>query len=465
MELSTLDATKFFLTFSGSLNIINSLRQLKTKYDKFRKEYNNQNGNISSDGNKINNFLIISEFNKLSNSMFTINNPILSYELHKEIKDISCLGCLWKISKKEEGNLLKIGDIIKLGRIRLKIDAIKIGDFFESSIKNTYQNKNNSRLIKQIKTSLSPSISRNNSIIDEENFLNEKKANEKIICDNKNSIISGKPMCRICYLTNSDIDNPLISPCNCSGSMGCIHFNCLKKCIEMNVKKKIDQYYKFYYWKKFDCEICKAEYPKYIKYKDRYYHLISLDINFSSYIICDYWVFDDMKKKNYRRGILIINLKDDKDDEITIGRSQNNKIKLRDISVSRFHCSLIKKNKTISIIDKCSKFGSLIYVNSPLMLSTNFNNENTFISGRYYFLITFIERKSFMEKLFPIKCCECKAVKGNTDVDIEKLGKEEKRKNNNIKNLDKSYEDIVINLGDFIYLHKGSINNLENDYN
>ena len=383
--------------------------------------------------------------------------------MHKKINNISTLGCLWKIAKKQEGNILKIGDIVKLGRIRLKIDTIKIGDFLESSTKNIAQNKTNNRLIKQMKTSISPNISHNNSIIDEENHSIEKKTNEKINCDNKNSIISGKPMCRICYLTSSDIDNPLITPCKCSGSMGCIHFNCLKKCIEMNISKKADSYYKFYYWKIFECEICKTEYPKYIKYKDKYYHLISLDVNFSSYMICDYWIFDDVKKKNYRRGILVINLKDDKDEEITIGRSQNNKIKLKNISVSRFHCSLIKKNKTISIIDKGSKFGSLIYVNSPFVLSTNCDSENSFISGRYFFSITLIERKSFLEKLFPIKCCECNAIRGNTDVDIEQLGKEDKKKKNIIKNLDKSYEDVVINMGDFIYLHKDSSNNVEND--
>ena len=69
------------------------------------------------------------------------------------------MGCLWKISKKTEGNRLNIGDIIKLGRIRLKIDTIKIGDFFESSIKNNSPNKNNNRLINKMKTSISPNIS------------------------------------------------------------------------------------------------------------------------------------------------------------------------------------------------------------------------------------------------------------------------------------------------------------------
>ena len=81
----------------------------------------------------------------------------------------------------------------------------------------------------------------------------EYKNNEK---NSKNS--NSKYICRICYGSNSDINNPLISPCKCHGSMEFIHYKCLKQCIELKIQKKEDENYKFYFWKNFECEICKC---------------------------------------------------------------------------------------------------------------------------------------------------------------------------------------------------------------
>ena len=115
------------------------------------------------------------------------------------------------------------------------------------------------------------------------------------------------------------------------------------------------------------CEICKEEYPKYIKLKDSLYPLVDLEIGFSAYITCDYALYDDSKKRTSRKGILIIKINEDCDeDEITIGRSQNNRVKLKDISVSRCHCNIIKRKNKLYIVDKGSKFGTLIYMNNPL---------------------------------------------------------------------------------------------------
>jgi len=36
------------------------------------------------------------------------------------------------------------------------------------------------------------------------------------------------PVCRICLMEDNEADNPLITPCKCSGSMRFIHHACLK---------------------------------------------------------------------------------------------------------------------------------------------------------------------------------------------------------------------------------------------
>ena len=79
-----------------------------------------------------------------------------------------------------------------------------------------------------------------------------------------------------------------------------------------------------------------------------------LEINYSSYVTCDYTLYDDLKKKTFRKGIIIFKINDDNDsdDIITVGRSQNNKIKLKDISVSRNHCNFVKKKNKLYIVTK-----------------------------------------------------------------------------------------------------------------
>ena len=480
--------SKFYLIYNNEqINLINSSKELIEKF------HENQ---IKTQENKENTFLIIAEFSLSSTSSFKIYNPILSYELRQKIADISFLARQWRLSKKNEENLIGIGDIIKLGRVRLKIETICFKDIYESCqisnnlIKNKMKLKYGSTLphinlnINKLNNNMNTNI--NNS--QNESFLEEEKLNNNNVEKNKkdkNKVIqlddisanseknsSSRPTCRICYMTNSDIENPLVSPCKCNGSMKYIHFKCLKHSIEVNLTKKIEQLYKYYIWKNYACEICKEEYPKYLKIKDSLYPLVDLEIGFSSYITFDYALYDDIKKKTSRKGILVIKVNEDTDEDvITLGRSQNNRVKLKDISVSRSHCNIIKRKNNLYIVDKGSKFGSLIYVNNPLNINKK-NNEETIISGRHWFSIKLEEETNFFSRLFSsTKCCQCSDINKNVDIDIEHLdekidNKQEKiyeniknNKLNQIKDLegqiiDNSYQDYILDIGDDIYLHE-----------
>ena len=44
--------------------------------------------------------------------------------------------------------------------------------------------------------------------------------------------------CRICFQSESDINNPLIAPCKCSGTMKYIHLSCLKNSVNLKINKK-----------------------------------------------------------------------------------------------------------------------------------------------------------------------------------------------------------------------------------
>jgi E3 ubiquitin-protein ligase DOA10 len=82
--------------------------------------------------------------------------------------------------------------------------------------------------------------------------------------------------CRFCWGEEENSkDDPLILACKCRGSVGLIHYQCLKNWISS--QKQMKEYASdvtSYYWKKFECEICKQPYPYIFKSKDNLFKLI-----------------------------------------------------------------------------------------------------------------------------------------------------------------------------------------------
>ena len=471
---------------------LNNVNNLLNNNNNQNNNNNIVNNNNSNDANSLNNnpFLIVSEFSYIHPYNFKIICPILSPYLRKNLKE-SSLCRSWRLCKKDEETQISIGDVIKLGRARLKIDTICIGEIFESCQINFINNNKKKNMGKMNKKNLEKFYNNQKTNINKEKDLIENSKVSKIsemreegltynpnvgndILNNSGfssqnipSSKRTKPSCRICFLANSSEDNPLISPCKCNGSMKNIHYLCLKKCIETKIIKKTEQNFKSYSWKSFSCEICKAEYPKYIKIKETLFSLVDLEINYSSYVTCDYTLYDDLKKKTFRKGIIIFKINDENDNEdiITVGRSQNNKIKLKDISVSRNHCNFIKRKNKLYIVDKGSKFGTLIYLNTPLLIDPK-NNEGTLISGKHLFSVTLQMKQNFFSKIFPYCCWECGQINPKTDVEVYdpkksyNSGEEEEEDNSNIKYsgndnfiIDELYQDYVLDLGNDIYIN------------
>jgi hypothetical protein len=47
------------------------------------------------------------------------------------------------------------------------------------------------------------------------------------------------PHCKFCWMPATEKENPLISACKCSGSVGYIHYNCLKQWLD--AKKQVKE--------------------------------------------------------------------------------------------------------------------------------------------------------------------------------------------------------------------------------
>ena len=230
----------------------------------------------------------------------------------------------------------------------------------------------------------------------------------------------------------------------------------------MKINTKIGDNYMCYIWKNFECEICLSEYPKIIKYKNLTYNVVDLNITYEQYMILDYTLYDDAKKKSFRKGIIVVRITDN--EEISIGRTQTNTIKLKDISVSRVHCYFTKQANKIYVADKGSKFGTLLYLNKPFTLTNNpsDNRNNTYtdssislISGKNSFNFKLTQSWNFFSNFFSSTlCCKCKAANEdefvlNIDELIEEneITKIKELNNLNMNNLlDDSYHDYVLNL-------------------
>ncbi|XP_054161901.1 E3 ubiquitin-protein ligase MARCHF8-like [Oppia nitens] len=65
------------------------------------------------------------------------------------------------------------------------------------------------------------------------------------------------PMCKICHMNAKDND-PLISPCRCSGTMQYMHCGCLMRWLEITSKKSR---------KPLSCELCQYQYQWHKKFK------------------------------------------------------------------------------------------------------------------------------------------------------------------------------------------------------
>ena len=150
---------------------------------------------------------------------------------------------------------LKEGDFIKIGRVLIRIKTIKFSKNNNNNDNNKSINTNFSQILKEVQTI-------------ETNKMKKMK-------ESKDTTIN--KVCRICYGEEESEDNPLVQPCTCSGSMKYIHLNCLKTWINtsVNIKLESTEYCNIYSYKEAECELCKTNFPDFIRYKGKLY-VISL---------------------------------------------------------------------------------------------------------------------------------------------------------------------------------------------
>ena len=182
-------------------------------------------------------------------------------------------------------------------------------------------------------------------------------------------------ICRICFIGEEDsINNPLLCPCICKGSMKYIHYLCLKNWLNLKVESElghqrnisIDQPTITYSTNDISCELCKTKLPDYIKHKGKIFNVLFYKPKYDKFM-----VFESIRDDNNRtKFIHIIPLV--KKNLIKIGRLNSCDLSLPDISISRVHCCIYIEGGQL-FMENNSKYGTKILVqNNSLVMSSSF---------------------------------------------------------------------------------------------
>ena len=184
---------------------------------------------------------------------------------------------------------LNAGEIIKIGRITMRIrDIVFEGrNKYNSNISNILNDSiNQNKYVKEMQTlktdgggiTLLLGINKKNH-----KFRNVKKTFEKLETNvekkekfnviKKNDLKKNLELysriekknktCRICFIPEEDeVNNPLVQPCNCDGSLKYIHLQCLSQWIYTHSCEKLEINNKcsIYLIKPVVCELCKTKF-------------------------------------------------------------------------------------------------------------------------------------------------------------------------------------------------------------
>jgi hypothetical protein len=127
--------------------------------------------------------------------------------------------------------------------------------------------------------------------------------------------------------------------------VGFIHYKCLKNWLDLKVATKESGNILSYFWKTFECEICKHAYPYIFRVGDHVYRLVNVQKPESNrYIVMESLPLE----KNSSRTIHVLNFSDG-NTSFKMGRGHDSEVRVNDISVSRCHAIINYKPNGIYI--------------------------------------------------------------------------------------------------------------------
>lgn len=237
------------------------------------------------------------------------------------------------------------GDTIKMGRLKFSVK-----DYRSDSHAANMDGDDGSPVKKQ-------AVGR----VDEQDFAEEEIV--EIECGTADA--ADAIQCKVCWSDEQPAGNPLLSSCDCDGSVRYIHFECLKHWLKQKMTFKEDETCVSYTWKQFECEICKKPYPYVFRSQGQKFRLVDIDLPREGNFL---WLESLTFEKNSSRIVHVIKPAKDVKTEFKMGRGHESDLRVSDISVSRCHAILkydAEHSHRYYLEDNLSKFGTLVLANSP----------------------------------------------------------------------------------------------------
>lgn len=161
--------------------------------------------------------------------------------------------------------------------------------------------------------------------------------------------------CRICLLEGSSEDDPLITPCECKGSIEYIHLGCLRHWVKGRLNFS-DNACGSYFYRLLACELCKTVYPSYLFMDGERQPLVEVPRTTPPFIVLENMVRDSQQHNT--RGLHVLSLADNK--LLKLGRCHESDVRIADVSISRCHATIRFHRGQFVLEDHNSKFGTLV---------------------------------------------------------------------------------------------------------
>ena len=239
---------------------------------------------------------------------------------------------LWTVVKEVGQYLLNEGDVIKLGRFKLRVRQICTGP-------------------------------------DDEPVRPDITGGDNSCGSVAPPSADGMP-CRICLLEGSGSDaDPLIEACSCRGSIQFVHLGCLRYWINGRLCLS-DSSKHAYLFRQLACELCKVNYPVEVQMPDGVkMPLVPMPETWAPYIVLENMMRAEPQPGEpapvpASRGIFVISLAGKK--VLKLGRGHESDVRIADVSISRWHATVsFTDNGQFVLEDHGSKFGTLVSIRRP----------------------------------------------------------------------------------------------------
>jgi hypothetical protein len=225
---------------------------------------------------------------------------------------------LWQSLHDCDGHELREGDVIKVGRFKMKV--------------------------RQLASSTSAAV------------LDLGSSSTGDVCCVTNSAARDSELesspCRICLLEGSSgNEDPLIAPCNCKGTIEYVHLSCLRHWVKTRVGEPSAS--GAFVYKAPCCELCKSEFSSMIKIDD----CEATSLAELPPVEPPFVVLECRTGSSARGAVHVVPLKDK---PLKIGRGHGSDIRIADVSLSREHALICLDQDKFTLSDGSSKFGTLV---------------------------------------------------------------------------------------------------------